>query len=268
MWHFWRGRGRGVKEATKPKTVLEPKTVLRPRNRITVLRPQVVTDELRQLLRLGMTFNTPLSEERAAGLVARLETEGVVLDLGCGWGELLLRLVAASPQARGRGLDLDLPSLERGRRLAAERGLADRVSFEAADVTKTDARGRVVVCIGVSWAWGPARAALAALRRHVEPGGLLLYGDAFWQSAPSPEAHAIFGDLPDHDGLVALAQDAGFEVQSSEPATLEEWDAFQAASLVGVDASTLPEARAFGETRRREYASYRGALGFAYLVAR
>jgi len=135
-----------------------------------------VTDELRQLLRVGMTFNTPMSEARAAALVEALAPSAqgaTVLDLGCGWGELMLRIVAAAPGARGLGLDLDPPSLARGRRLADERGLADRVRFEAADVTHTEARGRLVVSIGVSWAWGPASAALAALARAVEPGGSL-----------------------------------------------------------------------------------------------
>lgn len=227
-----------------------------------------VDDALRQLLRVGMTFNTPMSEGRASGLVSVLSGAASFLDLGCGWGELLLRLVAASPSATGVGLDLDAPSLERGRRLAAERGLASRVRFEAEDVTKTEARGRVVVCIGASFAWGAAPAALAGLHARVEPGGRLLYGDAFWDAKPSPEAHALFGDLPDLDALVEMVSLAGFAVESTEPATLEEWDAFQAASLVGVDASSRPDAPAFGESRRHDYDQYRGALGFAYVVAR
>lgn len=230
-----------------------------------------VRDDFRQLLRVGMTFNTPMSAARAQALVERLAPAAAgatVLDLGCGWGELLLRIVAAAPGAVGRGLDLDAPSLARGRRLAAARGLAERVSFVEQDVTRTVAQGRVVVNIGASWAWGPAAAALAALHRAVEPGGLLLYGDAFWREPPSPAAEAIFGALPTFDELDATVRAAGFAVEQVERADLDEWDAFQAASLVGLAFSPDPEARAFAEVRRTEYATWRAALGFAYFVAR
>jgi len=228
-----------------------------------------MTDDLRQLLRVGMTFNTPMSEARATALVERLAPRlgpaAGLLDLGCGWGELMLRIAAAAPRGQALGLDLDGPSIVRGRQLCTARGLDARVRFEQADVTATEARGGVVICIGVSWAWGAPSAALAALRRSVLPGGVLLYGDAFWSSPPSAAAREIFGELPSFDGLVDAAQAAGFAVEDAQVATLDEWDAFQAASLVGIEASERPEARSFAETRRREYDSYRGALGFAYL---
>jgi len=49
-----------------------------------------------------LTFRGPLSEARAGALVRRLALAepGTVLDLGCGWGELMLRVLAA---VRGRG---------------------------------------------------------------------------------------------------------------------------------------------------------------------
>jgi cyclopropane fatty-acyl-phospholipid synthase-like methyltransferase len=50
-----------------------------------------------------LTFLSPLSEARAAKLVSFL-AEGrptSVLDVGCGWGELLLRVLEAAPAALG-----------------------------------------------------------------------------------------------------------------------------------------------------------------------
>lgn len=52
-----------------------------------------------------LAFHNPLSEARAAGIVRRLAGAGprTVLDLGCGWGELMLRVLTAVPEARGSG---------------------------------------------------------------------------------------------------------------------------------------------------------------------
>ena len=60
--------------------------------------------------RTRLTFHGPLSEARAARIVARLAGIGprTVLDIGCGWGELMLRILAAAPDATGLGLDTDV----------------------------------------------------------------------------------------------------------------------------------------------------------------
>ncbi len=62
-------------------------------------------DDFRRLAHAGLTFNAPLSEERASALVSALPISPGhhVLDLGCGWGELLLRILAAHPATTGTG---------------------------------------------------------------------------------------------------------------------------------------------------------------------
>src|SRR6266567_3586661 len=78
-----------------------------------------------------LTFHGPLSEARAARLVARLTANSpkTVLDIGCGWGALMLRILAAAPDATGLGFDTDEGDLARGRDNARVRGLQDRVTF-------------------------------------------------------------------------------------------------------------------------------------------
>ena len=63
-----------------------------------------MTDELPPRL-TRLTFHGPLSEARAARIVARLtgNSPRTVLDIGCGWGELMLRVLAAAPDATGLG---------------------------------------------------------------------------------------------------------------------------------------------------------------------
>ena len=49
-----------------------------------------------------LSFHGPLSQARAARLTERLtrNNPGTVLDIGCGWGELMLRILAATPDSR------------------------------------------------------------------------------------------------------------------------------------------------------------------------
>ncbi len=51
----------------------------------------------------SLSYNAPLSAQRAKQLVATLAKANPrnVLDLGCGWGELLLQVLTAVPAASG-----------------------------------------------------------------------------------------------------------------------------------------------------------------------
>ena len=226
-------------------------------------------DDFRRLAYAGLTFNAPLSEERAQSLVAALPISPGhhVLDLGCGWGQLLLRILTAHPATTGTGVDSDREALDRGVRLASARGLHGRVEFvEAEAATFVDAAD-VVVCVGSSHAFGSLGDALHRLRECVTPGGRVLFGDGFWAVEPSAAALETIGALPRVDDFRAAAVAAGFRVEREESSTLTEWDAFEAAWRAGLEASPDSEAVAFAATRRSEYENgYRGAIGFAWLI--
>jgi cyclopropane fatty-acyl-phospholipid synthase-like methyltransferase len=226
-------------------------------------------DELRHLAHAHLTFPAPLSEERAAALVRALPLAPGrhALDLGCGWGELLLRVVAAHPAATGTGVDQDRRALDRARRAAAERALYDRVEFVEADVTTFDDRGDLVLCVGAAHAWGGATAALRELRQKVEPGGAVLFADGFWQRPAGADVRRLFGELPVLDGLLHVARSAGFVVEQAEPSTLQEWDHFEERWRSGLEQAEGPAARLAALERERDYReAYRGVLGFAWLV--
>ena len=178
-----------------------------------------------------MRWNTPLSEAHADWLIEQLDvsTAGSVLDLGCGWGELLIRIVqAGGDQCTGTGVDTDEELLDRGRRAAHERGLAERLGFVCARAQERDRPADRVLCIGASHAWGGTASALPALRTLVAPDGRLLFGDGCWEREPTPEAVAIFGDdVLSLDPVVDCARDAGWRVLSLTTADQREWDEFE-----------------------------------------
>jgi cyclopropane fatty-acyl-phospholipid synthase-like methyltransferase len=228
----------------------------------------------------AMRWNTPLSESHAELLLRRLELpeSGWVLDLGCGWGELLLRAVAAASQSGSLGVGVDTygPDLERGRRIAQARGLVDQVTFTEASVVDWSEPADRVVCIGATHAWGGTRAALDALVQMVKPGGRLLFGDGFWQQPPGDTAVGIFGtEVVALKDLIRHAHSAGWQVLHISQADQLEWDDFESTWRLGrhrwlaehPDAPEAAKLRQELEDSVLEYLDvYRGVLGFCYLV--
>ena len=223
-----------------------------------------------------MRWNTPLSVAHADRLLERLEVgrRHTVLDLGCGWGELLLRAVARG--GTGTGVDTDERLLRRGREAAAARGLSERVAFVNARAQEWREPADRVLCIGAAHAWGGARRALPALARLVSPGGRMLFGDGVWSSPPTEPARELFGDdvLPAPE-LARLITTAGWRILQRSPASLEEWDEFEATWRAGREEWRLahagdPRAAAVAAElaeRLTEYVDvYRGVLGFSYFV--
>jgi cyclopropane fatty-acyl-phospholipid synthase-like methyltransferase len=237
-----------------------------------------------------LTFLAPLSEDRAARLVAFLAggEPSTVLDLGCGWGELLLRVLAAAPGATGTGVDLDEHALAAAREAAERRDLGHRAVFEARDARELHGHVDAVTCIGASQIWGPDAAeaqpldytaALTALRSLLPRGGRLVYGEGIWSHPPTPEATAPLAGRDDEyvplARLVELADENGFAVVAVHEASLEEWDAFESGYTAGYArwlAEHEPDDPEADEVRRlatRQHAAYlggyRGVLGLAYL---
>ncbi|GAA4553721.1 SAM-dependent methyltransferase [Streptomyces collinus] len=234
--------------------------------------------------RTRLTFHGPLSEARAADLVQRLTRHRptTVLDIGCGAGELMLRVLATAPEATGTGIDLDADDLARGRKAAADRGLASRARFVEESATGTS-RGPadLVLCVGSSQALGGRLPeALGELRRLVTDGGRVLLGEGFWQRTPTPdELSRMWPDaaLTDHPGLatlIGMAIDAGFRPEWTETASLDEWEQFESGYLADTEVwlAEHPRHPLAEETRQRvdrhraRWLTYRGILGLAYLT--
>ena len=212
-----------------------------------------------------------------------------MLDVGCGWGELLLRVAAAAPRARAVGVDLDESQLVEARRRAAERGLGATAVFEAADgVAAGPSPVEALVAVGASQVWGRDVAegqsldyssALAAIRARVRRGGRVVYAEAIWSRSPTPEATAPLSGRSDEfvslADLVDRAVGRGFAAVGVHEATLEEWDEFESGFTAGY-ATWLaehdpddPDAAEIRDRAARQRAGYlkgyRGVLGMAYL---
>ncbi len=204
-----------------------------------------------------------------------------MLDLGCGWGELLLRAVGTAggseaASVTGVGVDTDEVLLARGRQLAAERSLQQQVTFVKQEAAAWREPADRVVCIGASHAFGGTVAALKALAELVSPGGRILFGDGCWERPPMSEAVEIFGeDIRNLADLIEQARALGWRVLHFSTADQREWDDFESTWLAGrqewllehPDDPRAAELRAELDTRLGEYVGvYRGTFGLAYFV--
>lgn len=237
-----------------------------------------------------LDFHGPMSGPRADRFVERLAGPGVssIVDLGCGWGELLLRMVSASPGATGTGVDVRPADLARGRRHVLARGLGDRVELiEESATATTRGPADLVLCVGSSHALSDApppdhtASALRRLRRSVASGGRVLFGESYWSAVPRPEQLAAMwpgARIEEHhdlDTLVTVAVVEGFRPVGVETASDDEWEQFESGYQADLEMWLAAHdghaaARSIREQvdahRRAWLTGYRGVLGMAYLT--
>jgi ubiquinone/menaquinone biosynthesis C-methylase UbiE len=126
-----------------------------------------------------------------------------VLDVGCGvghWGQRLLPL--AHPDATMVGIDRESEFLDTARARAAERGLGDRIHYQAAvaeDLPFPDQHFDAVTCQTVLMHTTDAAAVLREMKRVLAPGGLLLLAE------PDNFVNAL---APDRGGIEPTVEEA------------------------------------------------------------
>lgn len=234
---------------------------------------------LREARYAAMRWNTPLSVDHAALLLDRLDLRpGLhVLDLGCGWGELLLQAVwAAGDGATGVGVDNDVQVLARAQAMATARALDGRVDFVYAESAAWDQPADRVLCVGASHAWEGVSQALGALTELLRPGGRVLFGEGCWERPPTAAAAAMFGhDVIPLAEMACLARAAGWQVLHLSTADQREWDDFEATWRGGrqqwllehPDDDAAADVQDTLDRQLKDYLEvYRGILGFGYLV--
>jgi SAM-dependent methyltransferase len=225
----------------------------------------------------GLPFANPLREadvDRAlAGL--RLPPGALVLDTGCGGGEMLVRALEGDPSRRGLGVDLDPDAIAEARARAAERLPGRDVRFELGDAADVRGRHEAVLNVGSSHVHGGYPVAPRALRGLVADGGTVLYGEGYWRRPPSPEFLAALGDATEDEldtlgGLRTTVLDAGFDIASLTEAGEADWDAYEETLAGNAERDGGAETAGYARRIRARRALPDGTriLGFALLVLR
>src|SRR3954468_9840503 len=100
----------------------------------------------------------------------RLPPGALVLDTGCGSGEMLLRALARDVTWRGLGVDLDADAIAVARDRARQRLPGRDVRFDVRDAGEVTGRHDAVLNVGSSHVHGGWPAAPGALRALVADG--------------------------------------------------------------------------------------------------
>lgn len=188
---------------------------------------------------IELLWNAPVNEVRMSAMLEALELrEGQqVLDVGCGCGEILIRLTERY-QTLGTGIDVSAPHISEARRRRQNRVPDSEIEFIAADVRsvqlKQDAYD-LVLCLGATHALAPGsdayRNALQQMIPLVKTGGLLLIADGYLKQPAVPEYRALLGEsLPDdmtHAANVSTGQQLGLTPLSAWTSSTAEWDDFE-----------------------------------------
>ncbi|MET4683963.1 SAM-dependent methyltransferase [Brevundimonas faecalis] len=187
---------------------------------------------------LPLTVCNALSMERLETTARRadLPAGAAVLDIGCAYGEVSIRLAQAL-DARVVAVERDPVMADGAQKRIAAAGLEDRIDL------KRDLSGPVlaaappfdmIVAIGSTEPAGgglrePAEV-FAALAEHLSPGGALLWGDLFWKEEPPAPLRQIVetgGYYVSHEEWQAAARQAGLQVVSAEITDHDEWTVYR-----------------------------------------
>ncbi|MEZ4591759.1 MAG: class I SAM-dependent methyltransferase [Chloroflexota bacterium] len=186
-----------------------------------------------------MLFNNPFSPERIDKLLDELwlTADSKILDVGCGEGELMLRLLQRF-NCEVVGVDV----LETAVQLAQQKtaNFAPNVTLHTApfaDLSFPAHQFDACFSLGATHAFGEVGQALdnalVSLKTITKPGGLIILGDGYWRQEPDPAYLQATGinkeELRTHAENIAAGRKIGLECIYALTASRHEWDHFEGA---------------------------------------
>ena len=198
-----------------------------------------------------------------------------LLDVGCGWGSLLLH-AAEHYGVDAVGVSISAEQVALARRRIADAGLADRVEVRLQDYREIpDGPFDAISSIGMAEHVGSAQylAYATGLYRLLAPGGRLLNHQISRRPSPAGEPYELSpfirkyvfpdGELAPVGATVSLLEEAGFEVRDVESLrehyalTLREW-------VANLEAHWGRAVRLAGHGRARVWRLYMAASALAF----
>lgn len=185
----------------------------------------------------------PISLEKVDEMLAvlKLPSPARALDIGCGKGEVLVRL-AERGQVHGVGVEIS-PRFAAEAKDNVQRRVRppSRVDIVVMDGAKYEDQQPfdVAMCVGASWIFGGHRGTLRKLSGFVHPGGLVLVGEPYWLKKPDPEYLAAASvkaeDFATHEGNVRIGIEESLVPLYSIAGSQDDWDRYEWLRVQGME---------------------------------
>lgn len=182
------------------------------------------------------TLMNPLDETRLEELYELIPTrsQARVLDIGCGKGEMLIRL-AEKNEIKGVGVDKSPYCIKEAEKKKRERvPEADLRFFEmdgALYNPEPEEPEDLTMCIGASWIFGGYEKTLKTLTQMTKKAGYVMVGEPFWRKAP-PQTYLRREKMSKklfstHQGNIAIGESIGLDPTYTIVSNESNWDKYE-----------------------------------------
>lgn len=179
----------------------------------------------------------PVKQEKLEELcrLLRLKRGARVLDIACGKGEFLIRLVELY-DISGVGVDISPYCIRDCLEKYQNRTPNSDIEFIEMDGARykpeTYESFDLAMCIGATWVYGGYRGTIQALKKMTKPGGLIMVGEAFWLKEPNEEYLKASGMERDeigtyYDNVKVGEEKEGLTCIYSLVSSHDDWDHYE-----------------------------------------
>ena len=218
----------------------------------------------------------PMSSEELDRVITALAPSGGqrVVDIGCGPGELLLRM-AARHEVEAVGVDRSPWMITRAHERSDARSLRGHVRWWLGDGrgVATSDPWDLAVCLGASWVWHGFAGTARALRNRVRPGGRIAIGDLRLRAGVDPTV--VPGSVPTAGDQIAILETLGLEPRVELVSDDASWRAYHERVIanaelyaVGWEGDPERDRRAMAREWMEDFERDREVLTWSVWVAR
>ncbi len=228
----------------------------------------------------------PVDETKLERLYDLLELNpsGRVIDIGCGKGEMLIRL-AEKYDIKGLGIDKSPYCVREAEKRKRQRIPQANLKFLEMDGAHYKPESRepsdLTMCIGATWIYGGYKNTVRALDGMTRSPGFVMVGEPFWRTSPPQEylqSEGLSADSFDtHHGNVTTGELEGLRLVFTLVSSKEDWDrseglhwsAAAGYALAPPEDTDLEELMACDSKERESYLRWgRDTLGWAIYLFR